>query len=186
MPSVELRPLKPSDRAYAEELLAENDLPTADLDFSSLGSEPTSRLDSPAGSDPDSSPTALFVCESADGERVGVGGLEVGDEEEVADKEEVASEAETEDPAGLLRSVAVEESARGAGYGTAICEQLLDRARAADLGEVFLLTTTAEEFFADLGFERVEREQVPDSIRASAEFSDLCPDSATCMRTNLK
>lgn len=155
MPVVELRPAKSSDREYVEELLAETDLPTADLD---------------------SAYSSLFVCESAAGERVGVGGLEVVGE----------GERQIEhDEAGLLRSVAVEESVRGAGYGTAICEALLDRAREGNLDAVFLLTTTAEEFFAGLGFERVQRSRVPDSIRASAEFSDLCPASATCMKRDL-
>jgi amino-acid N-acetyltransferase len=154
VPAVELRPAKSSDREDVEELLAENDLPTADLD---------------------SAYSSLFVCESAAGERVGVGGLEVGGE----------GERQIKHDAGLLRSVAVEESVRGAGYGTAICKALLDRAREGNLDAVFLLTTTAEEFFADLGFERVQRSRVPDSIRASAEFSDLCPASATCMKRDL-
>jgi amino-acid N-acetyltransferase len=154
VPVVELRPAESRDREDVEELLAGNDLPIADLD---------------------SAYSSLFVCESAAGERVGVGGLEVGGE----------GERQIEHDAGLLRSVAVEESARGAGYGTAICERLLDRARTADLDAVFLLTTTAEEFFADLGFERVQRNQVPDSIRSSTEFSDLCPASATCMKRDL-
>lgn len=151
MYTVELRSAEARDREYVEELLAENGLPTSDLD---------------------SAHSSLFVCESAEaeveaGDRVGVGGLEV------------------EGDAGLLRSVAVEESARGAGYGTTICEQLLDRARAADLDAVFLLTTTAEEFFSGLGFERVQRSRVPDSIRGTAEFTDLCPESAICMRKPL-
>jgi amino-acid N-acetyltransferase len=159
MPTVELRPAEPRDREYVERLLDANDLPTADLATAY---------------------SSLFVCESAAGETpggkaeyVGVGGLEIehGDE----------GEPDT----GLLRSVAVEESARGAGYGTAICERLLDRARSRDLDSVFLLTTTAEDFFAGLGFECVEREDVPDAIRASDEFTDLCPDSAVCMRKRL-
>ena len=161
MPTVELRPAEPSDREYVEELLAENGLPTSDLD---------------------SAYSSLFVCESAERERVGVGGLEVeGGEGEVE-----GSEGEVTGDAGLLRSVAVEESVRDAGYGTAICERLLDRARAADLDAVYLLTTTAEEFFAGLGFERVERSRVPDSIRETAEFTDICPTSAACMEMSLK
>ena len=174
MSTVELRPAEPGDREYVEELLAENDLPTSDLD---------------------SAYPALFVCESGEGERVGVGGLEVAGAESEADGSEgdvegsedegEVDEVEREPDAGLLRSVAVEESARGAGYGTAICERLLDRARVADLDAVFLLTTTAEDFFADLGFERVERSRVPDSIQGTAEFSDLCPASATCMKKGL-
>lgn len=147
MQSVELRPAEPRDREYVERLLAESDLPTGDLDAAY---------------------SSLFVCEisddGADGERVGVGGLEI------------------KGAVGLLRSVAVEESAQGSGYGTAICEQLLDRARAADLASVFLLTTTAEEFFADFGFEVVQREEVPEAIRDTAEFTDLCPTSAACMK----
>lgn len=123
-------------------------------------------------SDLDSAYSSLFICESTEDEEesesVGVGGLEI------------------EGAAGLLRSVAVEESVRGTGYGTAICEQLLDRAREIGLDSVFLLTTTAEEFFADRGFERVEREQVPDSIRETAEFSDICPSSATCMKKKIE
>lgn len=154
MPTVELHPAEPDDREYVEGLLAENGLPTSDLDAAY---------------------SSLFVCESAEGkragisegERVGVGGLQV------------------EGDAGLLRSVAVEESARGAGYGTAICERLLDRARAADLEAVFLLTTTAEDFFAEFGFEEVDRGRVPDSIRGTAEFGDLCPASAACMKKEL-
>lgn len=146
MPTGELRPTESRDRAYVESLLAENDLPTADLDAAY---------------------SSLFVYQSADGERVGVGGLQ------------------TEDDAGLLRSVAVEESARGAGYGTAICERLIGRARAADLEAVFLLTTTAAEFFADLGFEETDRSLVPERITATTEFSHLCPASATCMKLKL-
>jgi amino-acid N-acetyltransferase len=147
--TVELRPAESRDRTYVEELLAENDLPTADLDAAY---------------------SSLFVCESAAGERVGVGGLE----------------AEGESNTGLLRSVAVEESVRQMGYGTAICERLLGRARTTDLDAVFLLTTTAEEFFADLGFERVRRSRVPDPVRGTAEFTDLCPTDATCMKLDLK
>jgi amino-acid N-acetyltransferase len=163
--TVELRPAEPRDREYVEQLLAENGLPTSDLDsaYSSLFVCESANFEPSAGESPDGEPP--------EGERVGVGGLEV--------------EGDAEDAAGLLRSVAVEESARGAGYGTAICERLLDRARADDLDSVFLLTTTAEGFFADLGFQTVEREQVPDPIRGTAEFSDLCPASATCMKRSL-
>jgi amino-acid N-acetyltransferase len=164
VPTVELRPAEPRDRAYVEELLAENDLPTDDLDAAY---------------------PSLFVCEVPSGgsaagdssasERVGVGGLQV----------EGDPESQSKEGAGLLRSLAVKESARGSGYGTAVCERLLDRARAADLDSVFLLTTTAADFFADLGFEEVERERVPDPIRETAEFSDICPASATCMKRPL-
>lgn len=108
----------------------------------------------------------LYVCE-AGAKRVGVCGLERrGDD-------------------GLVRSVVVEGPARGNGYGTDACEELLNRARAADITTVYLLTTTAEEFFERLGFEAVAREAVPESIRTTSEFDDLCPATAVCMKREL-
>lgn len=110
-----------------------------------------------------SSPARFYV--GYDGaERIGVGGLE----RYGAD--------------GLLRSVVVERSARGNGYGTAICEALERRARADGVETLYLLTTTAAEFFADRGYEYVERADAPPAIRETAEFDDLCPASAACLR----
>jgi len=108
----------------------------------------------------------LYVCE-VEGERVGAGGFE------------------QYGTVALLRSVVVDETLRGEGYGTALCSALLDRARAAGVEEVYLLTTTAAAFFAELGFERTDREAVPGPIRGTTQFSDLCPDTATCMRREL-
>jgi len=46
---------------------------------------------------------------------------------------------------------------------------------------VWLLTTTAREFFERLGYAAVDRADVPGAIRATAQFSSLCADSATVM-----
>jgi len=46
---------------------------------------------------------------------------------------------------------------------------------------MYLLTTTAEAFFELLGFRRIERHAAPPEIQRSAEFSSLCPSSATVM-----
>lgn len=86
---------------------------------------------------------------------------------------------------GLLRSVVVERSARGNGVGTAICGALEDEARAGGVETLYLLTTTASGFFADRGYVEVERTDAPATIRGTTEFSDLCPESATCMRKRL-
>lgn len=103
-----------------------------------------------------------------DGEhRVGVGGLEV-----------YGSDA-------LLRSVVVAEGVRGEGYGTAICDALEAEARAAGAETVYLLTTTAADFFAERGYEPIDRDAPPAAITATSEFADLCPSSATCMRREL-
>ena len=86
---------------------------------------------------------------------------------------------------GLLRSVVVEGSSRGDGYGTALCAALEDRARNEGIETLYLLTTTAADFFDRLGYESVPRESAPASVRSTTEFADLCPSSATCMRKRI-
>lgn len=48
---------------------------------------------------------------------------------------------------GLLRSVVIERSARGNRYGTALCEALESKVEADGVERLYLLTTTAAEFF---------------------------------------
>ena len=86
---------------------------------------------------------------------------------------------------GLLRSVVVAPSHRGTGLGRALVADRLAWARRQGLTAVYLLTTTATDFFARLGFERVEREGVPPAIRASREFASVCPSTAVVMRVVL-
>jgi N-acetylglutamate synthase-like GNAT family acetyltransferase len=83
--------------------------------------------------------------------------------------------------AGLLRSVAVAPAERGQGTGEALVQRCLADARAAGLGTVVLLTTTADRYFPRFGFEVVDRASVPESVRDSAEFRGACPASATVM-----
>ena len=83
---------------------------------------------------------------------------------------------------GLLRSVAVAPEWRGSGLGRSLVDRVLEEGRAAGIRDVYLLTTTAEQYFPRLGFARVEREIVPAAVRASAEFTGACPASAVVMR----
>lgn len=87
---------------------------------------------------------------------------------------------------GLLRSVAIAPSHRGMGLGPKLAEDRLRTARARGLTSVYLLTTTAPEFFRHLGFERVARESAPTSLQSSSEFATLCPASAICMVMRLR
>jgi amino-acid N-acetyltransferase len=111
-------------------------------------------------------PDCFFVARRDD-EPVGAGGLEVHGEY------------------ALVRSVVVEQSARGEAVGTAICASLEETARAEGVRTVYLLTTTAPEFFAARGYERVERADVPAPIRQTTEFDELCPGTAVVMRRSL-
>lgn len=86
------------------------------------------------------------------------------------------------DSDGLLRSVVVDEQARGGGLGKKLTKSLEQRAREKGISALYLLTTTAADFFPRLGYERFDRARVPVSISQSAEFSTLCPASAVCMR----
>ena len=87
--------------------------------------------------------------------------------------------------AALLRSVAVESTERGLGIGSLIIRELERRAGAAGVVELVLLTETAAPFFAHLGYGKIDRQQVPESVQASEEFRVLCPPSATCMVKSL-
>ena len=100
-------------------------------------------------------------------ERVGVGGVEVYGTD------------------GLLRSIVVERSARDDGVGSAICTALERRASTAGVDALYLLTTTAAGFFARQGYDEIERADAPGAIRETAQFSDLCPATATCMRKSV-
>ena len=85
----------------------------------------------------------------------------------------------------LLRSVVVDPDARGRRLGYRLTEAALRVAKERGADAAFLLTTTAEAFFPKLGFERIEREDVPVSVQASVEFKSACPVSAVVMRKRL-
>ena len=87
--------------------------------------------------------------------------------------------------AALLRSAVVDPSARGTGLGQALVRALLVHATSRGIRELYLLTTTAEEFFPRFGFERITRGEVPEPVRTSVEFRESCPASATIMRARL-
>jgi amino-acid N-acetyltransferase len=104
-----------------------------------------------------------FLVAEADGRLVGVVGLELYGE------------------SALLRSAAVEESWRGSGVGRVLVERALDVARERGIEDVYLLTTTAENYFPKFGFVCVRRDEVAQGVRSSVEFQAACPASATVM-----
>jgi amino-acid N-acetyltransferase len=85
----------------------------------------------------------------------------------------------------LLRSVAVDPGARGMGLGVRLTDAAVERARARGVTALYLLTTTAEQFFPKFGFETIGRTEVPPGVRQSVEFTSACPSSATVMRKPL-
>ncbi len=88
---------------------------------------------------------------------------------------------EVHGPVALLRSLAVAPEARGLGHGKRLVDAIEAHARGLGVTEVYLLTTTARPFFEGLGYAVADRGTAPEAIRATREFSSLCPASATFM-----
>ena len=89
---------------------------------------------------------------------------------------------ETYGDAGLLRSAVVDPSWRGRGVGDALTRDRLAWAKARGLREVYLLTTTAADYFPRYGFVRVSRTSAPPALQRSREFAEACPQTAVTMR----
>ena len=104
-----------------------------------------------------------FLIAELDDEVVGLVGLEVYD------------------ATGLLRSLVVAKKSRSSGLAKTLVGALEAAAQAAGVRDLWLLTINAERFFAKQGYVIVTRDAVPDAIRQSEEFAELCPDSAYLM-----
>jgi amino-acid N-acetyltransferase len=48
--------------------------------------------------------------------------------------------------------------------------------------ELILLTTTASDYFSKKAYRTIERNNVPEEIKKSSEFSSTCPSSAVIMK----
>ena len=82
---------------------------------------------------------------------------------------------------GLLRSVAVVPALRGKGVAKGLVSALEKRAGTLGLRRLWLLTTTAPDFFRRLGYADTPRAQAPAAVQQSGEFKNLCPASAVCL-----
>lgn len=81
----------------------------------------------------------------------------------------------------LLRSLAITALKRGSGLGSALLVQVEKYAMEQGVRSMFLLTTTAESYFEKHGYSRISREEAPEAIRNTVEFTSLCPGSAVLM-----
>lgn len=112
-----------------------------------------------------------FVVAEWDGEIVGVAGIE---------------------PCGamgehaLLRSVAIAPAWRGKGLGGRLVSLAIALADQRGARSLYLLTTTAASYFPAYGFTVATRDDVPDDVKATAEFRGACPASATVMMRQIR
>ncbi|AUD79843.1 GNAT family N-acetyltransferase [Kangiella profundi] len=81
----------------------------------------------------------------------------------------------------LVRSLAVSENERGQGLGVLLLKHAEEAAQIMGVKELYLLTTTASDFFRRMGYEVTDRATAPPSIAQSKQFAGICPASATFM-----
>ena len=109
-----------------------------------------------------------YAVAESDGQVIGVEGIEVHGAD------------------GLLRSAAVALDWRGRGVGDALTRDRIEWARRQGLRSLYLLTTTAGDYFPRFGFEPVDRDTAPEAVRRSREFSEACPSTALFMSLPLQ
>ncbi|MET3980321.1 amino-acid N-acetyltransferase [Mucilaginibacter sp. UYP25] len=108
-----------------------------------------------------------FFVSVQDNRVVGVAGLEIYDEY------------------GLLRSLAVNELYRNKAIGAQLLSRIEALASETGLKAIYLLTETAKDYFENKGYEHIARMDIPDPVKRSSEFTQVCPESATAMQKSL-
>jgi amino-acid N-acetyltransferase len=82
---------------------------------------------------------------------------------------------------GLLRSLVVHPAYRGTGLGSLLTRKIESFALHNGVKTLYLLTMTSADFFQRIGYEVTQRDNVPESIRKTEEFNNVCPVSAVCL-----
>jgi len=88
---------------------------------------------------------------------------------------------ESYDTVALLRSLAVRQNLRDAGYGQCLLGAAETWGIENGVERMYLLTTSVAKFFLKHGYQEMLRDQAPPAITKTAQFSDLCPSSAVFM-----
>ena len=81
----------------------------------------------------------------------------------------------------LLRSLAVDVSSRRQGLAGRLIESLELQLLERGVADAWLLTIDASDFFLRCGYSAQSRDDVPEAIRLTDEFSSLCPGTAILM-----
>jgi amino-acid N-acetyltransferase len=85
----------------------------------------------------------------------------------------------------LLRSVSIIKEEQGKGYGNFLNTAIENYAADSGISCLYLLTTTAKDFFDKQGYCAINREDAPASVQQTAEFTALCPSSAVVMKKKI-
>ena len=87
---------------------------------------------------------------------------------------------------GLLRSLAVADTSRGRGLGQALVARAERVAARNGVRTLYLLTTSAADFFRRLGYAPAPRDSAPAAIAATTQFTGVCPASAAFLSKPLR
>lgn len=85
----------------------------------------------------------------------------------------------------LLRSLAVSAPHRNHGIASQMVVHAENFCKSKGVTLVYLLTTNADIYFSKLGYSEVARDQTNDAIKATSQFSAICPRSAKVMLKNI-
>ncbi len=87
---------------------------------------------------------------------------------------------------GLLRSMVVHPIYRNRQIAEMLLQLLEQTATNSGVTTMYLLTETAENYFSKRKYQVITRDEVPQALFQSSEFSHVCPVSATVMKKDLK
>ena len=108
-------------------------------------------------------PNQRFIVARQNGRVVGCAGLETFGED------------------GQLRSMAVHWTSRNAGLGTRLHGRLLFEALQAGVRNLYVVTTTAADFFARQGYRKIQPADVPPGVVESEEYATFVPGGGVVM-----
>jgi N-acetylglutamate synthase-like GNAT family acetyltransferase/protein-tyrosine-phosphatase len=108
-------------------------------------------------------PDLRFIVARQDGRVVGCAGLQAFGED------------------GQLRSMAVHWTSRTAGLGSSLHGRLLYEALQAGVRTLYVVTTTAADFFARQGYRKVQPADVPKGVVGSEEYATFVPGGGVVM-----
>lgn len=113
-------------------------------------------------------PNQRFIVARQNGRVVGCAGLESFGED------------------GQLRSMAVHWTSRNAGLGTSLHGRLLFEAVQAGVRNLYVVTTTAADFFTRQGYRKIQPADVPPGVLASEEYAAFVPGGGVVMSRKVR
>ena len=86
---------------------------------------------------------------------------------------------------GLIRSLCVKEEKRKSGAGNELVTFIEAYAKNQEITTLYLLTTTAADYFTKKGYQAISRKEAPEAIQQTPQFAALCPSNAALLKKDL-